>query len=63
MKRSENRYFCSYLYQMSLLETIEFLFCDDTAVEYGDNMIVIFHVDSFDDEDEPIAYHGVAGKC
>lgn len=65
MKRSENRYFFSYLYQMSLLETIEFIFCNDTSIEYGDRMIVILDNDKchVDDEDEAIGYHGVAGKC
>lgn len=50
---------------MSLLETIEFIFCNDTSIEYGDRMIVILDNDKchVDDEDEAIGYHGVAGKC
>lgn len=64
MKRSEHRYFFSYLYGMSLLETIEFIFCNDTSIEYGDRMIVILDIDKcfVDDKDEVIGYHEVAGK-
>lgn len=49
---------------MSLLETIEFIFCNDTSIEYGDRMIVILDIDKcfVDDKDEVIGYHEVAGK-
>jgi len=59
MKRSENKDFFRYLYDMSLLETMEFIFCDDTVVDYRDNMIGI--VDK--GHDYFIAWHGVVGKC
>ena len=58
MKRSEDRYIFNYLYQMSFLETMEFIYCDDIVIEYRDNMIGI--VDK--NHDYFIAWHGVAGK-
>ena len=58
MKRSENKEFFRHLYDMSLLETMEFIFYDDIIIDYRDNMIGI--------EDRKheyfIAWHGVAGK-
>ncbi|KKL82724.1 hypothetical protein LCGC14_1981860 [marine sediment metagenome] len=59
MKRSENKEFFRHLYDMSLLETMEFIFCDDIVVDYRDTMIGI--VDR--NHDYFIAWHGVAGKC
>lgn len=58
MKRSENKEFFRYLYDMSLLETMEFIFCDDIFIKYMDNMIGII------DKNHAyfIAWHGVAGK-
>jgi len=47
---------------MSLLETMEFLFCDDIIVEYRDGIIVVLNRYPYDDRDRAIAYHGVA-KC
>jgi len=55
MKRSENKEFFRHLYDMSLLETMEFTFCDDIVVDYRDNMIGI--VDR--NHDYFIAWHGV----
>lgn len=58
MKRSENKEFFRYLYDMSLLETMEFIFCNDITVDYRDNMIGIV------DKNHAyfVAWHGVAGK-
>ena len=57
MTRSEDKYVFNYLYEMSMLETIEFLF-SDVVIDYRDNMIGI--------QDRTygyfIAWHGVA-KC
>lgn len=43
---------------MSLLETMEFIFCNDITVDYRDNMIGIV------DKNHAyfVAWHGVAGK-
>jgi len=56
VKRSENKEFFRYLYDMSLLETMEFIFCDDIAMDYRYNMIGIV------DKNHAyfIAWHGVA---
>lgn len=58
MKRSENRELFRHLYDMGLLETMEFIFCDDIIIEYSDNLIGI--VDK--NHDYFVAWHGVAGK-
>lgn len=60
MKRSENNDYFRYLYDMSLLETMEFIFCDDIVlyIDYRDSMIGI----TDKSYDYFIAWHGVV-KC
>lgn len=59
MTRKENKSYYYYLYDMSLLETIEFTF-EDVAIKYYDDIINIFSSER--GEDYSIAWHGVA-KC
>ncbi len=58
MNRSANILFFNYLYEMSLLETMEFAFCEDIIIDYRDDMIGI-HDRTYD---YYIAWHGVIGK-
>ena len=58
MKRSENRKFFRYLYDVGWLETMEFVFCDDIVVDYGDALFGIHDIR----HNYFIAWHEVAGK-
>ncbi|KKN25223.1 hypothetical protein LCGC14_0887040 [marine sediment metagenome] len=53
-----------YLYDMSLLETLEFVFRDEIVVEYRSDMIIILDNNGhpFFDNDRETVWHRVAGK-
>ena len=66
----KNKQFYYYLFDLCLLETLEFIFCNDIVVEYKDSYIVVYHNEKqfdllhpFIDDTRNMAFRKVTGKC